>query len=73
MVENLIVEGTIELKILPGDELSHRSDYNSNFKKYFKEEKVNAGDLLSNSGFLSKIYKIFFRINSVSWVRKIWN
>ena len=61
------------MKILPGDDLSHRSDYNYNFKKYFKEEKVDAVNSLSNSEFLSKLYKIFFRINSVSWVRKIWN
>ena len=31
-----MVERTIEMKILPGDDLSHKADYKSNFKKYFK-------------------------------------
>ena len=59
MVENLIVEGTIELKILPGDELSHRSDYNSNFKKYIKEEAQSLNSI-SNTGLLSMLLRIFF-------------
>ena len=47
-----MVERTIEMKILPGDDLSHKADYNSNFKKYFKEE-VESLNSLSNTGLLS--------------------
>ena len=40
------------MKILPGDYLSHKADYNSNFKKYFKEEEVESLNSLSNIGIL---------------------
>ena len=59
-----MVERTIEMKILPGDDLSHKADYNSNFKKYFKEE-VDSLNLLSNKGLLSTLLRIFFKKNSV--------
>ena len=55
-----MVERTIEIKILPGDDLSHKADYNSNFKKYFKEE-LDSLNLLSNKGLLSTLLRIFFR------------
>ena len=28
------------MKILPSDDLSHKPDYNRNYKKYFKENTV---------------------------------
>ena len=39
------------MKILQGDYLSHKADYNSNFKKYFKEE-VESLNSQSNIGLL---------------------
>ena len=60
-----MVERTIEMKILPGDDLSHKADYNSNFKKYFKEEEVDSLNSLSNKGLLSTLLRIFFRKSSV--------
>ena len=60
-----MVERTIEMKILPGDDLSHKADYNSNFKKYFKEEKLGSLNSLSNKGLLSTLLRIFFRKSSV--------
>ena len=33
-------EGTQLMKILPSDDLSHKPDYNRNYKKYFKENTV---------------------------------
>ena len=49
------------MKILPGDDLSHKADYNINFKKYLKEEEVESLNSLSNKGLLSTLLKIFFR------------
>ena len=37
-----MVKGTIDMKILPSDDLSHKPDYNRNYRKYFKENTVNA-------------------------------
>ena len=54
------------MKILPSDDLSHKADYNSNFKKYFKEEEVDSLNSLSNTGLLSTLLRIFFRKNSVT-------
>ena len=56
-----MVERIIEMKILPSDDLSHKADYNSNFKKYFKEEEVDSLNSLSNTGLLSTVLRIFFR------------
>ena len=56
-----MLKRTIEMKILPSDDLSHKADYNSNFKKYFKEEEVVSLNSLSNTGLLSALLKTFFR------------
>ncbi len=56
-----MLKRTIEMKILPSDDLSHKADYKSNFKKYFKEEEVVSLNSLSNTGLLSTLLKIFFR------------
>ena len=53
------------MKILTGDDLPDKADYNSNFKKYFKEEEVDSLNSLSNKGLLSTLLRIFFRKNSV--------
>ena len=37
-----MVKGTIDMKILPSDDLSHKPDYNRNYRKYFRENTVNA-------------------------------
>ena len=60
-----MVERTIEMKILPGDDLSYKADYNSNFKKYFKEEEVDSLNSLSRIGLLSILLRKFFRKNFV--------
>ena len=33
-------EGTIDMKILPSDDLSNKPDYNKNWKKYTQENTV---------------------------------
>ena len=33
-------EGTIDMKILPSDDLSHKPDYNKNWRKYTQENTV---------------------------------
>ena len=33
-------EGTQYMKILPSDDLSHKPDYNRNYRKYFRENTV---------------------------------
>ena len=43
------------MKILPGDDLPHKADYNSNFKKCIKEEEVDSLNSLSNTGLLSTL------------------
>ena len=33
-------EGTIDMKILPSDDLSHKPDYDKNWRKYTQENTV---------------------------------
>ena len=35
-----MVKGTIDMKILPSDDLSNKPDYNKNWKKYTQENTV---------------------------------
>ena len=62
------------MKILPGDDLPHKADYKSNFRKYFKEEELDSLNSLTNKGLLSALLIIFFWKNSVRieyfWGRK---
>ena len=53
------------MKILPGDDLPHKADYKSNFRKYFKEEEIDSLNSLTNKGLLSALLRIFFWKNSV--------
>ncbi len=48
------------MKILPGDDLPHKADYKSNFRKYFKEEEIDSLNSLTNKGLLSALLRIFF-------------
>ena len=53
------------MKILHGDDLPHKDDYKSNFRKYFKEEEIDSLNSLTNKGLLSALLRIFFWKNSV--------
>ena len=53
------------MKILPGDDLQHKADYKSNFRKYFKEEEIYSLNSLTNKGLLSELLRIFLWKNSV--------
>ena len=35
-----MVKGTIDMKILPSDDLSHKPDYDKNWRKYTQENTV---------------------------------
>ena len=48
-------EGTIDMKILPSDDLSHKPDYNRNYKKYFKENTVEPQ---SKPGLLNRVKQL---------------
>ena len=49
------------MKILPSDDLSHKPDYNRNYKKYFKEELVDYLNTQSTTGFLISSLKTFLK------------
>ena len=66
-----MVERTIEMKILSGDDLSHKADYNSNFKKYFKEELVDYPNTHSSRGLLLPSLKNFLKQSNKKSVRFI--
>ena len=52
-------EGTIDMKILPSDDLSNKPDYNRNYKKYFKEEVVeNTVEPQSKPGLLYRVKQL---------------
>ena len=50
-----MVKGTQLMKILPSDDLSHKPDYNRNYKKYFKENTVEPQ---SKPGLLSRVKQL---------------
>ena len=47
------------MKILPSDDLSHKPDYNKNYKKYFKKEFVDYLKTHQTKGLLFPSLKIF--------------
>ena len=49
------------MKILPSDDLSHKPDYNRNYKKYFKEELVDYSNTHSTKGLLLPSLKNFLQ------------
>ena len=49
------------MKILPSDDLSHKPDYNRNYKKYFKEELVDYSNTHSTKGLLLPSLKTFLQ------------
>ena len=54
-----MVKGTIDMKILPSDDLSNKPDYNRNYKKYFKEEVVeNTVNTQSKPGLLYRVKQL---------------
>ena len=48
-------EGTIDMKILPSDDLSNKPDYNRNYKKYFRENTVEPQ---SKPGLLNRVKQL---------------
>lgn len=48
-------EGTINMKILPSDDLSHKPDYNKNWRKYTQENTVEPQ---SKPGLLSRVKQL---------------
>ena len=47
------------MKILPSDDLSHKPDYNRNYRKYFKEETVeNTVNTQSKPGLLVRVKQL---------------
>tara|TARA_Y200000002_G_scaffold232023_1_gene191514 strand:- start:363 stop:539 length:177 start_codon:yes stop_codon:yes gene_type:complete len=44
------------MKILPSDDLTHKPDYNKNYKKYFKEEVVDTLNKESTAGMVSTLF-----------------
>ena len=54
-----MVKGTIDMKILPSDDLSNKPDYNRNYRKYFKEEVVeNTVNTQSKPGLLNRVKQL---------------
>ena len=49
------------MKILLSDDLSHKPDYNRNYKKYFKEELVDYLNTQSTTEFLLPLLKTFLQ------------
>ena len=47
------------MKILPSDDLSHKPDYNKNYKKYFKKELVDYLNTQPTKGLLFPSLKTF--------------
>jgi len=59
------------MKILPSDDLSHKPDYNRNYKKYFKEELVDYSNTQSTTGLLLHSLKTFLQQSNMKSVRFI--
>ena len=59
------------MKILPSDDLSHKPDYNRNYKKYFKEELVDYSNKHSTKGLLIPSLKNFLQQSNKISVRFI--
>ena len=59
------------MKILPSDDLSHKPDYNRNYKKYFKEELVDYSNTQSTKGLLLPFLKTFLQQSNKKSVRFI--
>ena len=59
------------MKILPSDDLSHKPDYNRNYKKYFKEELVDYSNTQSTTGLLFHSLKTFLQQSNKKSVRFI--
>ena len=59
------------MKILPSDDLSHKPDYNRNYKKYFKEELVDYSNTHSTRGWLLPSLKNFLQQSNKKSVRFI--
>ncbi len=49
------------MKILPSDDLSHKPDYNRNFKKYFKSEVVDIVNTSLTKGLILQFSRIFLQ------------
>ena len=58
------------MKILPSDDLSHKPDYNINYKKYFKE-LVDYSNTHSTKGLLLPSLKNFLQQSNKKSVRFI--
>ena len=59
------------MKILPSDDLSHKADYNRNYKKYFKEELVDDSNTHSTKRLLLPSLKNFLQQSNKKSVRFI--
>ena len=59
------------MKILPGDDLSHKPGYNRNYKKYFQEELVDYSNTHSTKGLLFPSLKTFLQQSNNKLVRFI--
>ena len=59
------------MKILPSDDLSHKPDYNRNYKKYFKEELVDYSNTHSTEALLLPSLKNFLQQSNKKSVRFI--
>ena len=59
------------MKTLPSDDLSHKPDYNKNYKKYFKEELVDYSNKQSTTGLLLHSLKTFLQQSNKKSVRFI--
>ena len=54
-----MVKGTIDMKILPSDDLSHKPVYNRYYRKYFKEEVLeNTVNTQSKPGLLNRVRQL---------------
>ena len=59
------------MKILPSDDLSHKPDYNKNYKRYFKEEFADYSNTKSTTGMLLPSLKTFLRQSNKKSIRFI--
>ena len=59
------------MKILPSDDLSHKPNYNWNYKKYFQEELVDYSTTHSTKGLLFPSLKTFLQQSHKKSVRFI--
>ena len=50
-----MVKGTIDMKILPSDDLSNKPEYNKNWKKYTQENTVEPQ---SKPGLLNRVKQL---------------